>query len=444
MSALRASTSDQYGLRHARGNDAARAHFSRATRGLLAYRPDMLAAIDDALAEEPDLPAAHALRGLAMLMAARRETLDAAAICLRDAHAARAETADEIALTRALQAGLCAGMTAAADVLDARLLAQPQAALLVKLSTGLRFVGGDAAGMRATTAMVLPAWDASAPGYSHVLGCHAFGLEEAGCFAEAEAAGRAAVALDPDDPWAIHAVAHVLEMTNRPADGLAWTEGLRPHWQNGNPFGRHVAWHQALFRLEGNGAEAVLAMYDQEIRPDRSEDNRDLANAVSLLWRLRQMGVNVGDRWVELGEIAARRRDETHLVFATLHRLLALIAVGDRDSAQATMRALAASAQSGSAEQSWVAAAVGLPLARALLGLLDSGAPSSLPPMSLPLCRIAASMEPMGGSHAQRDVFLRSLIGACAARGDQAMLARLLDLRRQLKCDDAFVDLIRA
>ena len=431
MTGLRASTSDAFGLAHARGSAAAHAHFARATLGLLAYRADMLAAIDAALAAEPDLPAAHALRGLVMLMAARRETLATAADCLRDAHAARAETADEMALIRALQAGLCAGMTAAADVLDARLLAKPQAALLVKLATGLRFVGGDAAGMRSTTARVLPAWDATMPGYSHILGCHAFGLEEAGDFAAAEAAGREAVARDPDDPWAIHAVAHVLEMTHRPADGLAWTEGLRPHWRNGNPFGRHVAWHQALFLLEQDGAEAVLDMYDHDIRPDRSEDNRDLANAISLLWRLRQMGVDVGARWAELGEIAARRRDETHLVFATLHRLLALIAVGDRASTDATMRALAASAQSGSAEQSWVAAAVGLPLARALLD-----------PTALPLCRIAASMEPMGGSHAQRDVFMRSLIAACAERGDQAMMGRLLELRRQLKGDDGFVAML--
>ena len=226
-------------------------------------------------------------------------------------------------------------------------------------------------------------------------------------------------------------------MTHRPAEGLAWTETLRPHWQNGNPFGRHVAWHQALFRLEGDGADAVLEMYDAEIRPDRSEDNRDLANAISLLWRLRQMGVNVGERWAELGEIAARRREETDLVFATLHRLLALIAVGDRASAETSMRALAGAAQTGSAEQSWVAAAVGLPLARALVGLLDSRGP-----ISLPLCRIAASMEPMGGSHAQRDVFMRSLIGACAAQGDRLMLARLLELRRQLKSDDGFVGLV--
>jgi hypothetical protein len=39
-------------------------------------------------------------------------------------------------------------------------------------------------------------------------------------------------------------------------------------------------------------------------------------------------------------------------------------------------------------------------------------------------------------------VFMRSLISACAARGDQAMLTRLLDLRRQLKRDDTFVRLV--
>ena len=426
------ASADRFGLSHARGGPMALAHFARATEGLLAYRADMMTALDDALADEPDMPAAHALRGLSLLTAARRETVAMARQCLVQAQAARAETADERALIRALQAGLCAGLTAAAEVLEAHLLHNPTLPLLIKLATGLRFTGGDGDGMLAITERVLPAWSPAQPGYSHVLGCHAFALEEAGRFAAAEAHGRQALTLNADDPWAIHAVAHVLEMTHRPAEGIALIEALRPYWQTGNPFARHVSWHLALFRLEQGDAAAGLDLYDREIRPDRSEDNRDLANASALLWRLRQAGVAVGDRWDELADIARRRRDETTLVFATLHRLLALLAVGDRAAAQATVMALVTAAQSGTTEQAWVAAAVGLPLARALLAMADGQ-------VALPLDRIASGLAPIGGSHAQRDVFLRSLLLAC---DDPAMADRILATRRRLKRDDAFVAML--
>ena len=232
MAELTVAPTDRFGLRHARGGPAALGHFARATEGVLAYRADMMTALDDALAEEPDLPAAHALRGLSLLLGARRETVAMARDCLAQAEAARAETADEVALIRALQAGLCRGLTAAAEVLEAHLAQRPTLSLLVKLATGLRFTGGDSDGMLAATARLLPAWAPDMPGYSHVLGCHAFALEEAGVFAEAEAQGRRALALHADDPWAIHAVAHVMEMTQRPAEGIALIEGLRPYWQS--------------------------------------------------------------------------------------------------------------------------------------------------------------------------------------------------------------------
>ena len=73
--------------------------------------------------------------------------------------------------------------------------------------------------------------------------------------------------------------------------------------------------------------EQVLKIYDEEVRPQQTDDFRDMANAISLLWRLNQTGVDVGSRWADMAEIALRRRHDTTLVFASLHTLAALVAM---------------------------------------------------------------------------------------------------------------------
>jgi hypothetical protein len=83
---------------------------------------------------------------------------------------------------------------------------------LVGLQAGhlMDFYRANARDMRDRLARALPRWSASVPGYGVVLGMYAFGLEETGDYARAEALGRQAVALEPLDCWAHHAVAHVM------------------------------------------------------------------------------------------------------------------------------------------------------------------------------------------------------------------------------------------
>jgi tetratricopeptide (TPR) repeat protein len=358
------------------------------------------------------------LRALPEAMHSARAAYSAAVATLHDA-----STDDEWALCQALELALAGCLLAAADVLDRQLTRRPHNLAFIKLSTMLRFVGGDVAGMRRATMRAVASWSAAQPGYGFVLGCHAFALEETGDFAAAERAGRDAVGYEPADAWAIHAVAHVHEMTGRRQDGIDWLERCRADWRGCNNFAFHLSWHLALFHLEAGDHERVLEIYDREVRAVRSEEYRDVANATSLLWRLRQDGVEVGGRWAELAEIARRRRHEAGLLFADLHRLLALVAVGDRDAARDCLGALAGAR----GEQGALVACCGTDLARGLMGLPVDG-----------LDQVASSLDGLGGSHAQRDVFMRSLALAARSGGDDAALRRIMALRHRLRAGDRF------
>src|SRR3546814_20243639 len=77
-------------------------------------------------------------------------------------------------------------------------------------------------------------------------GMRAFALEEMNRLAEAEDAGRQAIELKRAEPWAHHAVAHVMETQGRCDEGLAFMTVLAETWAVRNSFmitpnGRHSA-----------------------------------------------------------------------------------------------------------------------------------------------------------------------------------------------------------
>ena len=81
--------------------------------------------------------------------------------------------------------------------------------------------------VRDRSARALPFWSKDQPGYGTLLAFHGFGLEEAGDYARAEDESRAAAELEPLSFWPHHTVAHVMEMTGRPEDGLGLDGGAR-------------------------------------------------------------------------------------------------------------------------------------------------------------------------------------------------------------------------
>ena len=257
----------------------------------------------------------------------------------------------------------------------------------------------------------------------------AFAQEECGDYGEAEANGRRAVALNPQDLWSIHAVAHVMEMQGRSGEGLAWLDYPLDAFDDRNPFKGHLWWHRALFALEKRDFDQVLDLYDRVIYPQESDLYSDIFNAASLLWRLTFEGVTVGDRWQMLAESASARRQDTAMAFTDIHVMMALAAAGRWQDAADLLQALReASARDGSSE-AIVYQYVAVPLAEAILAYGQDDLTRSIELFEA----VSPNLPIIGGSHAQRDVFQLFLVEALCKAGRLPMARAVLAERVILK-----------
>jgi tetratricopeptide (TPR) repeat protein len=291
----------------------------------------------------------------------------------------------------------------------------------------LDFYRGDALNLRNRVSRVLPAWDATVPGYSYLLGMHAFGLEECNQYAEAEATGRRALDLQPRDAWAVHAVTHVMEMTGRIDEGIEWLEGRRNDWAPHNGFAFHNFWHLALFHLDLQQYDAVRALYDSNIYPKPLDACVVLVDAASLLWRLCLEGQSIGGRANVLADVWRQRSNDErgYYAFNDVHAAMAFCLAGDVDEARRLVRHLEGIARDGAGDNRLMTINVGLPFAQAIVAFTDGDYTTAIDRI-LPMRDCAHTF---GGSHAQRDVIALTLIEA-ALRSHQHNLARRLIAER--------------
>jgi hypothetical protein len=300
------------------------------------------------------------------------------------------------------------------ELFDGILRDHPRDFLALKLANYLYFYMGDAANVRDGPARALKAWDERTPGYGHLLALHAFGLEESGDYAVAERAGRRATEINPADPWAVHAVAHVMEMQDRAAEGAAWIETLAPHWDAANFFRFHLWWHLALMRWGAGRPEEALALYDARVWGDGSSENLSLCNDISMLARLEIAGVDVGDRWQAAASVVREQAGGSVMAFVDAHYAMALGSVPPLENHGTTARVHAAV---GHAVCEGVVAWRGRDHARVV---------EQLAPVRKELWRI-------GGSHAQRDLFVLMLLDSALKSGNKGLAKDLLTERAALR-----------
>ena len=405
--------------------EAARAWDAMAL-AFLAHGAATPAHLGAALTADPGFAAAHAVKGLFSLLLGRRELTEVAAEAHAAARAAGPVSPREAGYVDALGEWLAGRPSGAVGRIEGVLARDPGDALALKIGHSIRFVLGDAPGMRASVEAALPAYGADHPAAGYALGCHAFALEETGEHARAEAAGRAGLERAADDAWGLHAVAHVHDMRGDAAAGLDWLAGREAAWSHCNNFSYHVWWHKALLLLDGGRAEEALTLYDTGVRAERTDDYRDISNAASLLSRLELDGVDVGERWEELADLCERRTEDGCLIFADLHYLLALIGGGREEAVARLMARIRRDAASAGTEARRRMARPGMSAAEGL----EAFGRGEHERAFLALREARPAMPRAGGSHAQRDVFERITIDAAIRSGHVGAAAALLAERR--------------
>jgi tetratricopeptide (TPR) repeat protein len=298
----------------------------------------------------------------------------------------------------------------------------PTDALALRLAQDAYFLLGRSAAIRDCAARVLPAWDDDNPLASFVLGLYAFGLEETGDLKRAEDFGREAVARNPRDAWATHALAHVMETSNRYEEGAAFLTSTRTNWAHAHFMAHHNGWHLALFLIEQGRFDEVLAGYDRFTSPKLGDDaTLDRVDAASLLWRLELAGVDVGERWAPVADTWMAHVDDHVLAFNDLHCALAAARSPDPDHATRLGQSLDDYERMGSGDNRRVTAEIGRRLIDGMLAFAvgdHARAVEAILPVRNDAVRI-------GGSHAQRDIVNLTLIAA-AERSGQWRLARAL------------------
>jgi hypothetical protein len=399
----------------------------QAMHELRCYIGDPVATVQRALEASPTLVMGHVLKGYLHLMGTEPGGLPVAAAALADARALPA-TDRERRHIQAISELVQDHWRAAGAVLEDLSIEHPRDALALQAGHQIDFFTGDSRMLRDRIARALPAWSRSMPGYHALLGMHAFGLEETGEYARAEAQGRASVELEPRDGWGQHAVAHVMEMQGRRRDGIAWMRANPEAWSSESFLAVHNWWHVALFHLGLGEVEEVLALFDRQIYATGSTIVLEMIDASAMLWRLHLRGIDVGNRWEAVADGWAPIASAGNYAFNDMHAMMAFIGAERSRDAQAVLDAQrVAMEQPG--DNAMFTREVGHPATLAIKAFGDGNYAETV----RLLRPIRSHAHRFGGSHAQRDVLDLTLIEAAKRAGHKSLAAALETERASIR-----------
>lgn len=383
------------------------------------YRLGVQDRLDALLLEFPEFVLAHVLKGYSLMSDGSLDAHPKAGVFLQRAEMSSANPRERLH-QEALRAWIAQDLPARALAWEQILVEWPLDLLALRQYTGTLFWAGDKRHQAEVTAGVAGHWGPGTPGYGHFLSAHAFAMEEVGQYELAERCARQALALQPQDLWALHGLAHVLEMQGRVEEGVELLSDAARFLDDYNLFRGHLWWHLSLFRISQARFDEALDLFDREVYPKSSTFYLDIQNGASLLMRLEFQGVEVGlARWERLAEASLRSATQCTVWFTAMHQVVALTRTGRCSAVQSTFQYL------GIAGTRSAQAALAHDLAQAAWAFYRDQPREALARM----LALRQRHGELGASHAQQDIYDQVMVMAAVQVGDWPRVRQLLKAR---------------
>ena len=396
---------DAYGLEVTVDSPRALDLYDQGVESLLGFGDAARRFFEEAVQVEEDFALAHGMIGVCHFLE-ERATEAGAALEVAQRHAARL-TPRERQHLQALALWVGGRSGEAAGLIREVLKEFPRDIALVQRLFFIEFWRGGFPAILELTSSVIDHY----PNDTYMLGMHAFALEEMRQFRPALPLAEAALALNPKNAWAVHAMAHILYEQGDNTAGIAFLPPAVERCDHIGYFRTHLIWHLTLFHLAAGEYARAMEWYHEGIRARGFQMPQELHDAISLLWRQWLSGREMGPLWRDLADFARQRIAKPNLLFHDLHLGMALAAAGDSEAVgrqHTILRERAAKARSPLVQE------VGLPLFEGLVAFAQGDYGETLAHMAPVQGRIVE----VGGSNAQREVFHDTLLEAYLRAGD--------------------------
>lgn len=249
------------------------------------------------------------------------------------------------------------------------------------------------------------------------LGMRAFARELCGDFSAAREDSEHSLELEPRNPWAHHALTHVLIREGLAEEGRRIMEDFLPQLRTFcRPIHCHDAWHLALLCLEETdyaAAEKVLRDDVWGLTPDFVTEQID---AIALGWRMEMAGRPADDLWEEIAPHIEARARECFMPFLNAHYAYALARAGRREALSAALEQVESRAAGADEEARRVWAVAGRQVVQASAAFGAGDEPSAVEWLE----PVMPDMTRIGGSDAQNDLFRQMYYVSLARSGRSA------------------------